>query len=197
MQICIEGYNPGNTITMFVKASDTIDDLHARLVVMGFGPQRIAQRLDGHRTLGELNIQAESNLHLVFPDPRVSQRLSEDQLLEWRRRLYPEPIGLEVVVDLEGGVKFHINIQPDALVYTLKLKIQEQDFVHRGSKHEPPSVGIKPEQQRLFIGQTSLNVNRTFESYGIVGGTVIRCLRFQGAGEATRVEVEGDNVIVQ
>ena len=181
---------------MSAKTSDTIDDIQAKLAVMGFGPQRIAQRLDGHRTLGELNIRAESKLHLVFPDPRESQRLSEDQLREWRR-LYPEPIDLEVVVDLEGGGKFYINIQPDAFVYTLKLKIQEQDFIHRGSKHEPPSVGIKPEQQRLFIGQTPLAVTRTLAFYGIVGGTVIRCLRFQGAGEATRVEVEGDNVIVQ
>ena len=178
MQICIEGYNPGNTITMFAKASDTIDDLQARLAVMGFGCQRIAQRLDGHRTLGELNIQAESKLHLVFADRRVSQRfrLSEDQLLEWRR-LYPEPIDLEVVVDLEGGGKFHINIQPDAHVYTLKLKIQEQD-----STVEPPMVGIKPEQQRLFIGQRPLSVTRTLAFYGIVGGTVIRCVRVEGAG---------------
>ena len=124
---------------------------------MGFGPQRIAQRLDGHRTLGELNIQAESKLHLVFADPRVSQ--------------------LEVVVDLDGGGKFHINIQPDAFVYMLKLKIQEQDFTHRGSKHEPPMVGIKPEQQRLFIGQRPLVVTRTLAFYNIVGGTVIRCER--------------------
>ena len=108
MQICIEGYNPRNTITMFAKTSDTIDDIQAKLAVMGFGPQRIAQRLDGHRTLGELNIQAESNLHLVFPDPRVSQRLSEDQLREWRR-LYPEPIDLEVVVDLEGENRSQIS----------------------------------------------------------------------------------------
>jgi hypothetical protein len=98
MQICIEGYSPRNTITMFAKTSDTIDDIQAKLAVMGFGAQRIAQRLDGHRTLGELDM---TKLHLVFPDPRVSQRLSEDQLLEWRRRLYPEPIDLEVVVDLD------------------------------------------------------------------------------------------------
>ena len=104
--------------------------------------------------------------------------------------MYPEPIGLEVVVDLEGGVKFHINIQPDAFVYTLKLKIQEQDFTHRGSKHEPPMVGIKPEQQRLFIGQRPLVVTRTLAFYGIVGGTVIRCVRVEGAG---LVEMFGGN----
>jgi ubiquitin C len=169
MQICIEGYKPGNTITMFAKTSDTIDDIQAKLAVMGFGSQRIAQRLDGHRTLGELNIQAESKLHLVFAEPRVSQRLSEDQLQEWRR-VYHEPIDLEVIVDLEGGGKFHINIQPDAFVYTLKLKIQEKE-------------SIPPEQQRLFIGQRPLVVTRTLAFYSIVNRTEIRCTRVDGKGQ--------------
>ena len=63
----------GKTITMVVAASDTIDNVKARLQVHGYDNAGIslAKVLPGERTISHLNIQNESTLHLVHNSMRI------------------------------------------------------------------------------------------------------------------------------